>query len=429
MFARFLLYLYELRKNSRLEPSSLREKQNRKLRAVLKHAYEKVPFYHKKFRNAGIRLSDIKTVEDLHKVPITTKSEIQQVSFDELIAKNVNRKEYVKRMTSGSTGIPLTVVVDRSVIDFENAMWVRTYFENGMKPWHKMVRITDPRNFKLRQDWYQRIGLMRTKFISIFDNAKTQLSAIEEYEPDVIRGYASSVEILADAFKDNALLEKTPLIFTSAELLDRRARDVINSAFGTELFDLYVSMEFGLMAWECDERLGYHINADGLVVEFVKNGELVAPGEEGVVVCTNLFNRVMPLIRYRIGDVGIASDEQCSCGRTLPLMKILEGRTGDYLVALDGRIIPPIAFFPFPFEDVRGINQFRVIQETRDKLLIVLAVGRNKLREQILEKAERNLKVLFGEGMRVEFQMVEEIVKDSHGKLRKIISHVPTNIG
>lgn len=398
--------------------------QTKRMRAVLKHAYENVPFYHKKFRSAGVRPSDIKTVEDLCKVPLTTKSEVQAASLDDLIATNINSKQCTRRLTSGSTGIPLTVVVNSRVVDFENALWLRAYFENGMKPWHKMVRIADPHNFPSAPRLYQRFGLMRTKYISIFDDSQTQFSAIEEYKPDVIRGYTTSIESLAQYCKDNAI-NMTPLIFTSAELLDQKARSTINSAFRTELFDLYVSVEFGLIAWECKEHLGYHINADGLILEFVQNGEVTAPGESGEVVCTNLFNNVMPLIRYCIGDVAVASDQQCLCGISLPLMRIVEGRTGDYLIALNGRKIPPIVFFPFPFDDVSDIRQFKIVQEQRDRLLILIVAKSNLDRvEKTFERAERNLKSVFGENMHVAFRIVEKIDRDPTGKLRKIVSNV-----
>jgi phenylacetate-CoA ligase len=419
------LHLYQLRRNLRSGSLKLGELQNKKLATILKHAYENVPFYHERFRSAGLKPGDIRTVEDLRKLPFTSKSDVQAFSSS-FYANNVDKKKCTERLTSGSTGIPLTVAVDTDAINFENALWARSYFEDGMKPWHKMLRITDPHNFA-PSHWFHHLGLMRTKFVSVFDDNKKLLSVIEEYKPDIIRGYTSCVETFAMFCADNKLHTKPKLVFTSAELLDKKARKTIALAFGTEPFDMYVSVEFGPMAWECREHSGYHINADGLILEFVDNGEAVAPGERGEIVCTSLFNNVFPLIRYRIGDAGIRSDERCSCGVTLPLMKILEGRTGDYLIALDGRKVPPIVFFPFPFDDsdVTGIKQFKIIQERRDKLVIMI-VARNSLgkTEEIFRKAERNLKSIFGENMQVTFRMVDKIQRDPTGKLRKIVSKV-----
>jgi len=154
------------------------------------------------------------------------------------------------------------------------------------------------------------------------------------------------------------------------------------------------------------------------------DGEAVEPSERGEIVCTTLINHAMPLIRYRIRDVGVSVEEQCSCGITLPLMKIMEGRADDFLVATDGRIIPPTVFFPYPFENVEGIRQFRVIQERRDKLTIQLVAKETFLSNEVLEKARREIHKLFGEDMQVESKIVSKIERDSSGKLRKIISHV-----
>lgn len=411
------------------DPLVLKRKQIQMFRAITKHAYDNVPFYHAKFRAAGILPEDIKTEDDLKKIPVTTKSEIQMTSFADLIARNVDWKHYVKRETSGSTGIPLTVAVSNNAIDVENALWLRAYFEDGMKPWHKMARITDPRNFASSRRWFERLGFMQTKFISVFDEVEKQFSILEKYNPQVIRGYTTCVENLAHFCIEKSTKMDSPLVFTSAELLDRKARSAINSAFGNKLFDLYVCVEFGLIAWECRAHSGYHINTDGVFVEFARDGEIAGLGEEGTIICTGLFNEAMPLIRYCIGDIGTASNERCQCGVTLPLMKIVEGRTGDFLMTPSGRSIPPIIFFPFPFDDISDIRQFRVIQEQKDRLVIELATRKMGSVQMIetLEKAEKNLKELFGENMRIDFKIVDKINRESSGKLKKIISHVKMN--
>lgn len=430
MIARLLLYLYELRKNLRLEPSSLQEMQRKKLRAIIKHAYENVPFYHKKFDSAGIRPDDVKSVADLSKFPVTTKSEIQASSLEDIVARNIGVNRCIKRFTSGSTGIPLTIIVDKRAVDFEGAVWFRALFENGLRLRDRMAIIIDPRSFPKKRSHVQRLGITRRNYISIFDDAERQLALLEKYKPDVVKGYPSSLAILADVCNQNEDAVKPRLVFTSAELLDSGSRKLISSVFEAELLDSYASYETSLLAWECHEHMGHHINVDSVVVEFVNNGWTVAPGERGEIVCTSLVNYAMPLIRYSLGDVGVPVEEQCSCGRTLPLMKVVEGRVDDFLTALDGRIIPPVVFFPYPFENLEGIRQFRVIQERRDKLTIQLAATERFLNDnQVLEKARREVQKLFGEGMQVEFQILEKINRDHTGKLRKIISHIPVHFG
>lgn len=429
MAIRALFDLYRLRRNLRLKPSRLEKMQEKNLRAIIKHAYQNVSFYHKKFDSVGIKPNDIQTVADLSKVPITTKSEIQRTSFEEIVAGNVDVTGCIKRTTSGSTGEPLTIVVDKRVVDFEEALWVRTFLENGLRIWDNMVVIADPRSFPHNRSWYQRIGVMRRNYISIFDDVHRKVALLEKYNPNVIKSYPSSLTILANACEKRKNVVKPRLVFTSAELLDNENRKLISSVFETELFDNYASYEFSLMAWECAEGIGYHMNIDNVAIEFINGGEVVAPGERGEVVCTSLINHAMPLIRYKMGDVGVLGDEQCPCGRTLPLMKILEGRVDDFLMALDGRVISPTVFFPYPFGDFDGIRQFKVIQDKRDKLTIQLVVREGFLNTpQVFENARKELQRLFGEGMHIEFQILDKIARDPSGKLRKVVSRIPVHI-
>jgi phenylacetate-CoA ligase len=420
-----LLYLYKIKKNLHLKPKHLQETQLDKLKAILKHAYENVPFYHRKFQQARIRPEDVKSVADLSKLPLTSKSEIQRGSLEIHMAKNFDLDNCIKRTTSGSTGLPLTTVIDEKGNDFEVAIWTRTLLENGLKLRDKMAVIGDPRHFPKKRSFLERLGIVSRKSISIFDNAKRQVTFLEDYNPDVIKSYPSSLAILADAVRNDAHNIKPRLLFTSAELLDSESRKFINSAFENEVLDNYACSEFSLLAWECHEHMGYHINIDNVVMEFLKDGEVVAPGERGEIVCTGLINYAMPLIRYRLGDVGIPQEEECSCGRKLPLMKLIEGRKDDFLMALDGRIISPTVFFPYPFENMDLIRQFKVIQERRDRLTIQVVMRENNfIQSQMLESAKINLQKLFGNNMQVEFQILEKIDEDTK-KQRKVISNVP----
>jgi phenylacetate-CoA ligase len=134
----------------------------------------------------------------------------------------------------------------------------------------------------------------------------------------------------------------------------------------------------------------------------------------------------MPLIRYRIGDMGIKIEERCSCGRSLPLLKMVEGRADDFLTTLDGRIISPSIFTPYPFRSLAGIRKFIIVQKERDKLLIQLAVKEDAtIDHRILEEAKREIERVFGKGMRVDIQITDRFEKNPNGKLRQVISHVP----
>ncbi len=426
MITRQLLYLRMLRKNLLLDPSSLRQVQLKKLQAIIRYAYDNVPFYHRKFNESKIKPCDIVSIDDLTKIPITTKTEIQSTPVQDLVSKTVDVDKCIVRSTSGSTGVPLEIALSGKQADFEGALWHRTLSENGLGLRDRMLVISDPRGFPRNRKLSESFGILKRQYISIFDNAEKQLTLLEQFKPHAIKGYPSSLAILADFCRQRKITFKPRLIFTTSEALDKESRELISSTFEAQLTDNYASQEFALMAWECHEHMGYHMNVDNVVMEFIRDGEAAALGERGEILCTSLFNRTMPLIRYEIGDIGIRVEEQCSCGRTLPLMKIIEGRTDDFLMSIDGRIISPTVFFPYPFKDMKGIKQFKVIQEKRDKINIQIVTEEDLIKaDRTLEEATDKIKQLFGEEMQVEFQMVNKINRDQNGKLRKVVSYLP----
>lgn len=426
-----VLHLSRLRKNLRRKPSELEKMQIKKLRAIVRHAYRDIPFYHRKFKNARIDPDQIRSIEDLKKIPFTSRSEVQAASSREMVASNLDPCRLIKRRTSGSVGQPLTVFVDEGTARFEAALWLRAMFENGLRLRDKLVVIHDPASkFLENGKWLKNLGIIRRENISILEDAKNQLALLKKNEPEVIKSYPSALAIIANLCMARGYSIKPRLIFTGAELLDEATREFISSTFDAEVLDNYGCNEFSLLAWECGQHLGYHINSDSVVMEFINRGERAASGERGEIVCTGLVNQVMPLIRYRVGDVGISSDEQCSCGRILPLMEVLEGRADDFLVTLDGKLVSPLIFHPYPFENSEWIKQFRIVQEKRDKLIVQLVIKEDAGDvAKIITDAGVRLIELFGTGMQVEFRTVKSIERDASGKLRKIVSHVSINDG
>jgi|SRR5271157_381393 len=424
MFPRTVVDLLGSRRNLFTEPSEVERLQIKKFRNILVYAYDNVPFYHSRLKNSGIKPSDVRTIDDIDRLPLTTKKDIQHAPLSQLVAKNVNLNRCVRSRTSGSTGMPLSTFANKRADNIDAVMWLRAYFENGMRLRDKTVEIRDPHNFH-GKSLVEHFGIARKEYLSLFDDVRAQAAFLVKEKPDIIKSYPSSMEILANFVEHQKVSIKPRLIFTLAELLDSRTREWIKAVFGAEVFDYYGSSEMGLISWECAEHKGYHINADNLVLQFADSeGKNVAAGEPGEIVCTNLNNFVMPLIRYAQGDIGTRIENSCPCGIKLPMMQIIGGRKDDFLIATDGRMIPPTVFFPYPFENFQRIEQFRVIQESRDRLKIQLVV-KEGFDIQLLERARKEIQRVFGEDMRVEFEFLKEIARDPNGKLRKIISVHP----
>lgn len=413
------------KRNLYLGCDDLEKMQLKKLKNLLTFAYHDVPFYHNKLKKVGLRPDDIQKLEDVRRIPFTEKSEIQDTALEEMIARNVNINDCVKNRTSGSSGMPLTTLAGIKTDKFDGTMWLRAYFLNGMRLRDKMLVVKDLSSHAApSKRWVEYFGIMRRKYASVFDESRILANFITKEKPEIIESYPSSLVIIADMYEDLVTV-KPRLIFTLAELLDKKSRDLIKNVFKAELFDYYGSAEIGLMAWECGEHSNYHMSADNVLMESVgENGETLGPGEVGEIVCTNLYNYEMPIIRYKHGDIGATVLEDCKCGVKLPLMKIAGGRKDDYLQTTDGKMVAPTVFFPYPFDHFEKIRQFRVIQETRNKIKIQIVLKQKLDSDMPLEKARKKIQDVFGQEMEVEFEILEHLVRDPSGKIRKIISRI-----
>jgi phenylacetate-CoA ligase len=417
-----LQLLHQVRKNQWLKPSELAELQNKKLRAMIKHAYENTEFYHRKFRDAGIRPDDIKTTKDLYKIPFTTKEELRQNSLGSMLAKGVDLNKCHVTETSGSTGIPTKVVYDSYANDFSKAVNLRAHIENGLKLRSKWVVFGDPNHFQKPQ-WFQKLRIFSPNQISVFDTVDEQISSLRNFNPDVLGGYTSSIKLFAQAVEEKDVEDIKPdVVFGTSELLDNETRKYINSVFDVEMVDHFGCVELNRTAWECSEHMGYHMDVDSVITEFIKDDECVAANERGQIVYTGLYNYAMPLIRYNIEDIGIPSDEYCTCGRSLPLMKIVEGRTDSFMQVPNGRIFPAMIWEPI-MRKIPGVGQFKAIQEKRNFIRLLLIKDEN-FTENTVYQIEHDIKEVMGQYFEVNVEIVDNIPKDKSGKVRSAESRI-----
>lgn len=415
------MLLRQLRKNQWLKTSELEELQAKKLRKIIKYAYENTELYHRKFRNAGIKPEDIKTINDLKRIPITTKSEIKANFPEGIISKKVDISKSIVSSTGGSTGLPLNVVYNEKADDFSKAVNLRSFMENGLKFSSKWVEITNPAHI-IKKKWFQHFRILNPNYISTNLNVEKQISTLEKSNPDIISGFSSSILLVAKKIKEYGIEINPKSVFGTADMLDEKDRKYINSAFGVEIIDLFGCVELNRTAWECSEHSGYHMDIDSVVFEFVKDNEHVASGERGEIVYTGLYNYAMPFIRYAIDDIGIPTDENCPCGRGLPLMEVVEGRRDDFIVLEDGRIISPRVFSDL-MKNFQGIEQYKIVQETRNKIIIYI-IKSNYFSQKTVYELMNKMKKIIGEQVSVEIELAEHIPRETSGKLRKITSKV-----
>jgi phenylacetate-CoA ligase len=227
---------------------------------------------------------------------------------------------------------------------------------------------------------------------------------------------------LASAVKKTVALKSPRKIFTTGELLDRATRNFIESAFGAEVIDYYSSLECGNIAWECKRGKGYHINSDSLIVESIRDGKNAFGTEEGEAVITNLHSYAMPFIRYNIGDSIVLSNSKCPCGRSLPLMQSIIGRTMDRIILPSGDKVP-IFLLECAIDEIRELTKYQIVQESSDRIVIKLL--RNwKINPQILAKLKGICKELLKNKVEIVPLVVDEIPKESSGKYKSVVSKV-----
>lgn len=423
-------YLWKTRKAERLNPSKLEELQNRKLRAIVKHAYERVPYYYKLFNSARIKPDDIKTRKDLIKIPITTKKDLQKLPITERAAKGVDITKCIKMRTGGSTGQPLDLFLSRRELSYRIAMQNRSY---GLNLINKKANILNPltfprkgSHFRILRRFSNYLGLWRRYYLSFFEEPQELVSKLLKIKPDVIETHPSIIRLMSEFVKQENIIGITPkLIFTRAELLTRKDRRQINEVFCTELIDLYGTTEFGVLAWECNKHQGYHINSDIVMVEAIKDNQQVYE-QEGEIICTDLTNYTMPFIRYALGDIVVLSKRKCGCGKNFPLIKSIEGRSDDFLTLPMGKLLSPVPL-RVELEEINGIDQYKLIQKNISTFNVQIIKGQ-AFKEATIEEFENVLREILGRDIKVNINIVDEIPREKSGKIRPIVSKVPINL-
>ncbi|MEM2522668.1 MAG: hypothetical protein QXW82_05915 [Candidatus Bathyarchaeia archaeon] len=424
-----LYYLWQLRKNQWKEPKELKKIQLKRLKEVIKYVYYYVPYYHKLFVVANIKPDDIKDLEDIKKIPMTSKHDVQK-NFADMVPRGVDTSKLPFSVTSGSTGIPLKVFSDYTTKRWIAAVTNYNLFERGVRLSDNFVTVWGRGAESIQ--WgkkYVRLwgGISRT-VVPLFPPAKL-VKILQFIKPDVLDTYPSVLCTLANYGASGI---NPRIIFTGGEVVTHESRYIAKKTFGVEPFETYGSVEFGDMAFECNEHCGLHIITDSVLMEFIdESGEYVSSGERGEIVVTGLWNYAMPLIRYRIGDLGIPTDEKCPCGRSWPLIKSIEGRINDYLVLRDGRKISylylqRVVFHKILRENIFAIAQYQIIQEKIDRIILKIVKGK-EFNPEILERIKNGLENEFaklGQKIEVLSEIVNEIPMGRTGKKRVLISKV-----
>lgn len=414
-------YILELKERQYQKPRDLEKIQGKRLRRIITHAYNHVPFYHSLFKKRGIKPSNINTVADLRKLPIISKADVLQ-NWESFISNTARPEKCTIACTSGSTGTPMKILVDNVTRDINLALVYYAFFECGMHITDRFLELTAafPSTSK-RVFWYGPGYWMKGNYLSVFNDPALNVKEILRINPDTIYSFPSALECIMEDFGDELRKIKPHLLCIQGEMLTEKRRKLIEECWGLNPNNTYGSREFLRIAFECNEHQGLHVLTDWLVFELVKDGEDVGSNEQARTVVTSLYNYTMPLIRYDLGDLAIWSDDKCACGRSWPLLKEISGRFMDFVTLPSGKKVPFGLILVF-LRAIEGIKRFQVIvQESKKNVIAKIICNRNareKDRELIRQKVMSKVKLaLLYEGFNIQVKFENTILQQPSGKI------------
>lgn len=424
-------YYEQLKRSQWLAPAQIREIQELKLRELVHQAYYHVGYYREIFDRLGLTPADIRTIEDLVKLPLLDKKTVRSCLYFDLLSDNHDKKKMLKITTSGSTGEPFVCYADKTQLEMRWAATLRSmewtgyrFGDRQARLWHQTLGMSFGQVVRERLDAW----LSRRLFIPAYEmsdkNLPRTIQKLRKFRPVLIDGYAESFNFLAHYIKQHGLEGVKPKgIISSAQVLPDQSRAVIEAAFGCSVYDKYGSREFSGIAYESDGHDGHLVVAENYIVEILKDDRPAKPGEMGEVVITDLLNRCMPLIRYRVGDLAIAMDSSTPslCARGLPRIGRIEGRAQAIIIGANGNYLPGTLFMHY-FKDFDHIvRQFQIIQDQRNHLKLRI-VKADRFNDQLFDEALDGLRKFVGEKMELDVEFVESIALVRTGKHQATIS-------
>lgn len=418
----------KLEQSQWLDIQSLREKQNNRFKDFIHTVYSHVPYYKKVMSDNGLSPSDFSTVKDLSKLPMLDKATITE-NFESLksdVAGALSRFN-----TGGSSGQPLIFLLGKERVSHDVAeKWRATRWwdvdigDSEIVAWGSPIELGTQDKVKLIRDKF-----MRTELIPAFDlTEEKQLSflhKIKQQKPKMLFGYPSVFDLLAKTAKANNIQMNNlgiKVAFVTSERLYPYQRENIEAVFGCPVANGYGGRDAGFIAHQCPSG-GMHISFEDIVVEIVdSNNQPLPDGKKGEIVVTHLGTSEFPFIRYKTGDIAAISTKQCSCGRGLPLLESLEGRTTDFVVAADGTIMHGLALI-YILREIDEVGEFKIVQESIEFTRVKI-VPKSEIDKNLTGKIVEGFKQRLGAEVEINIEIVDRIEPEKSGKFRYIISKV-----
>ncbi|MDH3948324.1 MAG: phenylacetate--CoA ligase family protein [Gammaproteobacteria bacterium] len=427
--------LYRMEQSQWWSLEALRKHQLNQLQELLAHAWHTVPYYRSRLESLGYQ-PDLQLDDVLWRsLPLLKRADIHNAG-DELMSTKIpiDHGGTSTFQTSGSTGEPVKGKGTSLTSAYWDVLTLRDHY------WHKRdlsgvlasIRVFSdkkmlPPDGGRSSNWGKATkGLFRTGpaiGLDIMTSVAEQADWLARNNPEYILTYPSNLEALARYCMENTVkLPALREVRTLGEIVTGSLRELCREAWNVGLVDTYSSKEFGYIALQCPEHEHYHVQSESVLVEVLDGeGEPCKPGEIGRLVITSLYNYAMPLIRYEIGDLAEVGSP-CSCGRGLPVIKRILGRTRNMLTLPNGEQRWPLVGFS-KFREIAPVKQFQFVQTSLQEVLVRLVVER-----PLLAGEEDGLREIIRESLGhpfdIRFEYMDVIHRGKGGKYEEFISEL-----
>jgi len=429
-----------VRRHSAGPPERIARFQDKKIRQVVAHAYERVPYYRELFDSVGLTPTHVRARADLERIPITTKSDVRGRDIEQMLSRDVEQDTLFERHTTGTTGDQCMILRTPREEFLQSAVFLRRELKSlgirrgdrvslvkvpsrGLPP--KRKNREKPGTKAIRRMLERRAGADRLSWINAMRPAQEILQALHEAKPDILSGYPgilSSVARFAESVYDTSI--KPRLIITGAETITPLMRDQLTRVFRAPVYDTYGSHEFGRIATQCTTTGEYHICSDSVAIEIIGERGAVASGEAGRVIGTSLHSYAMPFIRFDLGDIAVRGRDRCACGAPFPTLLAIKGRMIDEFPMPDGSLLHPWVLLDAMWPHVVDwIAKYRILQETTSRIVMFVLVRRTPTSSELEDVHAAALRIL-GPEVQFVFSIVERLDYDPSAKGRPFRSLV-----
>ena len=393
------------------DPEALRAWQGRRLRELVRHACATVPFYRRLYAQERVEPAAIHSLGDLEHLPVITKAQMQAEREDDLLSDTRRKDALVTAITSGSAGRPFRTYRDLALEQRRAGYLLRALATAGYRLGDRLLMVVESAE-------RPGTGWTRWRKLTFHDRPDFVLAEINRLRPKVLYGYVSALRQVARLARERGQAVHRPdSVVTVSETLDQDTRQELATAFGAPVFDIYGSIEMGVIAWECGVRPGFHLAEDSMIAE-----TLPAVGGARLVL-TNLHNMAMPLIRYDQADLTELDHAACPCGRRFRRLTAVQGRVMDAIVRPDGSQVSPF-LVTTAVRGAPGVRRFQIVQD-RPGALTARIESAAPLTAPTIAGIEAALGQALGPGTAVTCEQVATLEPPPGVKFRLIESRIP----